>query len=210
MSDIDRPKQFTVVKDSGSREEFATGSVRDDATGKGRYDLITPIGLRALAAASAHISIHNASTARYVLNLAVLAVMDLEIALAAAWLAQAIQLEETNEPFDCDPLMLTGQCRTLQFQNIPPRAIHRLAVHYENGARKYGDRNWEKGQPVSRFIQSGTRHLFNHIGGDRSEDHLAAALWNVLGAIHVKYKCQAGELPSECNDLALAGEEVEP
>lgn len=37
------------VKDSGTRQEFTTGAVRDIQQGKGRYDLITPVALRRLA-----------------------------------------------------------------------------------------------------------------------------------------------------------------
>lgn len=37
------------LKDSGIREEFKTGSVRDSRKGKGRFDLITPFALRRLA-----------------------------------------------------------------------------------------------------------------------------------------------------------------
>jgi len=37
------------TKDSGERRAFATGSVRDAAQGKGRYDLISPIALERLA-----------------------------------------------------------------------------------------------------------------------------------------------------------------
>ena len=114
---------FAAVQDSGRHEEFATGSRRDTRDGKGRFDLITPIGLR------------------------------------------------------------------------------RLAVHLENGARKYGDRNWEKGQPVSRFLDSAIRHLYAYLGGSRDEDHLAAVAWNALAAIHVEEKVAAGELPAELTDL---------
>ena len=38
-----------ITKDSGTRRTFDTGSVRDAATGKGRFDLITPIALMRLA-----------------------------------------------------------------------------------------------------------------------------------------------------------------
>lgn len=38
-----------VTRDSGTRRTFDTGSVRDAATGKGRYDLVTPIALMRLA-----------------------------------------------------------------------------------------------------------------------------------------------------------------
>ena len=37
------------LKDSGKREEFDSGMVRDTRSGKGRYDLITPFALRRLA-----------------------------------------------------------------------------------------------------------------------------------------------------------------
>jgi hypothetical protein len=37
------------VKDSGTRRGFESGAVRDAATGKGRYDLVSPIPLRRLA-----------------------------------------------------------------------------------------------------------------------------------------------------------------
>jgi len=42
-------KEFTEVKDSGVRQEFATGSRRDTADGKGRYDLIPVHALRMVA-----------------------------------------------------------------------------------------------------------------------------------------------------------------
>ena len=37
------------LKDSGKREDFKSGAVRDSREGKGRYDLITPFGLKRLA-----------------------------------------------------------------------------------------------------------------------------------------------------------------
>lgn len=37
------------IKDSGAREEFGNGAVRDTQEGKGRFDLISPVGTRRLA-----------------------------------------------------------------------------------------------------------------------------------------------------------------
>jgi hypothetical protein len=119
----EREAEFTEVKDSGSRRETVTGAVRDRQQGKGRYDLITPIGLR------------------------------------------------------------------------------RLALHYENGARKYKDRNWEKGMPLSWFLDSAIRHLFDYLSGDRSEDHLAAVAWNALGYIHIEQLIRDSKLPKELDDM---------
>jgi Domain of unknown function (DUF5664) len=95
-----------VVKDSGKREKHKTGAVRDMRIGKGRFDLITPFGLK------------------------------------------------------------------------------RLALVYERGAVKYELRNWEKGMPLSRFLDSAIRHINDYRTGDREEDHLAQAAWNLFCVIH--------------------------
>jgi hypothetical protein len=114
--------EFKEVKDSGKRQEFNTGSVRDTSDGKGRYDLITPLGLA------------------------------------------------------------------------------RLAKHYENGSKKYGDRNWELGQPICRYLDSALRHIYRHLEGDRSEDHLSAGAWNLLAAIHTEEMIDRGLLAKELDN----------
>ena len=40
-----------VVKDSGKRESFSTGAVRDIRAGKGRYDLVSPVAKQVQLAA---------------------------------------------------------------------------------------------------------------------------------------------------------------
>ena len=67
--------------------------------------------------------------------------------------------------------------------SIPWEAILRLSVHYENGAKKYDRWNFRKGIPVSSFIDSACRHLAKYQCGCDDEDHLAAAAFNVLGAM---------------------------
>lgn len=71
---------------------------------------------------------------------------------------------------------------------LPACAILRLSQHYENGAKKYSDRNWEKGIPISCMIDSGLRHLLKYLDGQDDEDHLAAAAWNILGAMFYEEK----------------------
>lgn len=83
----------------------------------------------------------------------------------------------------------TGAVRDIQegkgrFDLIPPEAIFRLAKHYEAGAKKYNDRNWEKGIPISRCIDSCFRHLYKYVQGWNDEDHLAAAMWNIAAIMH--------------------------
>lgn len=70
-----------------------------------------------------------------------------------------------------------------RFDLIPPHGMLRLARHYENGAVKYGDHNWTKGQPLSRYMSSILRHAIKYMGGCRDEDHLAAIAWNAFAMI---------------------------
>ena len=123
MKNLVKKKRDSGLKDSGEREHFDTGAVREPNLGRGRYDLISPIALRA------------------------------------------------------------------------------LAIHYEKGATKYSERNWEKGLPLSRHLNSALRHLQDFLDGDRSEDHLSACAWNCFCITHIQQKIKTGELPQSLNDL---------
>lgn len=71
-----------------------------------------------------------------------------------------------------------------RYDLIPPAPLKRLAELYMRGAEKYGESNWEKGQPVSRFLSSAMRHLEQARAGETDEDHWAAVVWNVLCIMH--------------------------
>jgi hypothetical protein len=71
-----------------------------------------------------------------------------------------------------------------RYDLITPFAEDRLAKWYELGSKKYADRNWEKGMPYSRYIDSAKRHINKFIKGMEDEDHLAAAMWNLASIIH--------------------------
>jgi hypothetical protein len=73
-----------------------------------------------------------------------------------------------------------------RFDLMPPLALLRLAKHFENGAKKYGERNWEKGIPISSFIDSALRHIFKFMAGQEDEDHLCAAAWNLVCAMELE------------------------
>ena len=68
-----------------------------------------------------------------------------------------------------------------RFDLLPMCVAKRLAKHYENGCLKYGERNWEKGIPAHSFADSAFRHLVNYLDGEKNEDHLIAAIWNLCG-----------------------------
>lgn len=100
----------------------------------------------------------------------------------------------------------TGSVRDIQagkgrYDLLPPDAIHVIAQHFEKGANKYAARNWEKGQPLSQYLNSGLRHAFKYLMGHRDEDHLAAACWNFMCAVATRERILRGVLPAKLNDL---------
>lgn len=62
-------------------------------------------------------------------------------------------------------------------------AILEVSKQYDEGAKKYSERNWEKGIPVHCFIDSAVRHYIKVLRGDQDEPHSRAVIWNLLGAI---------------------------
>jgi len=77
----------------------------------------------------------------------------------------------------------TGKGR---YDLLPPGPMKRLAQLYERGAEKYGEGNWEKGQPVSRLMDSLIRHAFNYLEGEKTEDHMAAVAWNAFAVMYME------------------------
>lgn len=88
-----------------------------------------------------------------------------------------------------------------RFDLLPPTALLRLAVHFEKGAKKYSARNWERGMPLSRFLDSALRHVFKYLEGAADEDHLVAATWNLLAALETESRILAEMLPGSLMDI---------
>lgn len=70
--------------------------------------------------------------------------------------------------------------------SIPWESILRLSRHYEEGAKKYRRWNFRQGIPMSSYLDSAMRHLAKYMCGCDDEDHLSAAVFNVLGAMLVE------------------------
>ena len=70
--------------------------------------------------------------------------------------------------------------------SIPPNALLRLSVHYEHGAKKYNRFNYLKGIPCLSFMDSALRHLTKYNAGFDDEDHLSAAVFNILGIMEME------------------------
>ncbi len=58
-----------------------------------------------------------------------------------------------------------------------------VAKHFEEGARKYGENNWQKGIPVNCYIDSAVRHYIKWRRGDTDEPHDRAFVWNLMCCI---------------------------
>ena len=149
-----------TIKDSGNRTKFETGAVRDIQQGKGRFDLM-PLDVaenllwvyeRGTSAASGMISDVIAYIDNFKRN------------GTSGSLSQSVCCYARATRKDIFALMLD------------------VAKHFENGALKYGEHNWEKGIPISRYIDSAMRHLMKDLAGETDEDHAAAFVWNCMCA----------------------------
>lgn len=101
--------------------------------------------------------------------------------------------------------MSTGSRRDTQLGKprpdlIPISSLVKLAMHYGNGAVKYGDRNWEKGQEITRYFASCFRHMMEWALGFTDEPHLIAAIWNLVGIDFTLDMIKHGQLPAELDD----------
>lgn len=67
---------------------------------------------------------------------------------------------------------------------ISPYFTERLGYRLAEGAKKYAERNWEKGIPDAAFLESLERHLVAYKMGKTDEDHAAAIAFNIMGIIH--------------------------
>jgi hypothetical protein len=68
------------------------------------------------------------------------------------------------------------------FENYETMMLE-VSKHFEDGAEKYGEYNWQLGMDVKCFINSAVRHYLKHLRGDRDEPHDRAFCWNIMCAI---------------------------
>ena len=147
------------IKDSGNRREFESGAVRDVAEGKGRCDLL-PLGLICNIYLNKSSHLGGGMVLGHVQNY-----MDT---------GDTNCLEDAIECFLLNDSKWEGNWSTLFLE---------VAKHYEEGAKKYAERNWEKGINLHCYIDSGVRHYLKWLRGDTDEPHDRAFVWNMLGAI---------------------------
>lgn len=72
-----------------------------------------------------------------------------------------------------------------RFSLIPPDFLWALAEHYGKGARKYEDRNWQRGYNWSLSLDALERHLTLWKGGETHDPetdthHLVCVAWHAI------------------------------
>ena len=148
------------IKDSGSRRQSQTGSVRDNADNKGRCDLL-PLGIVA--------RMIEAPPLDYI--------EQFKETKRIEYLLQAVKAFADVLNVDIYTLLLD------------------VSHHYKGGALKYGENNWQKGQPLTWYLSSATRHYLEYSRGDRDEPHDRAFVWNVLNAAWtIKHKPELDDI----------------
>lgn len=142
------------------QRKYETGAVRDSREGKGRFDLMP------LDVAAAVMDCENEE--KQVTEL--LCDIDIfKITSESYFLANALR--------SAADLMYGGSREAMLLD---------VAKLFESGAEKYGERNWEKGIPISSYIDSGVRHLLKYLNGETDEAHDRAFVWNLMCAIWTK------------------------
>lgn len=140
-----------MIKDSGVRRNFDSGAVRDIQDGKGRPSLMP---LRVVAQL-----LESLTGGDYVMN---------EIASFAETVNTA-HLYRVLSAF-----------AVLAFDGSAETMILETSKHFEEGAKKYGENNWQKGIPVNCYLDSAIRHYLKWRRGDKDEPHDRAFAWNVM------------------------------
>lgn len=169
---------MTQILDSGNRTEFETGAVRDIQQGKGRFDLMPLRAMGKLLWLNERSNEKSAVTTSDI----VMDIYEFERLGNFNYLMMAVESYAKMTNKDIFVLMLD------------------VARHFENGALKYGERNWQKGIPISRYIDSALRHLMKDLAGETDEDHAAAFVWNCMcAAWTMEHKPEMDDYTQKCD-----------
>ena len=155
LNTIEKPG--TYIRDSGDRTEFPTGAVRDMREGKGRCDLM-PLEVVACL-------FPNPAATEMLEK-----IRGFQKYNDTGFLYSC--LENFARQYDCD-----------SFQADLSTMLLEVAKHFEEGAKKYGENNWQKGIPVHCYIDSAVRHYLKWLRGDKDEPHDRAFVWNLMCCI---------------------------
>lgn len=153
-----------AIKDSGKRREFSTGAVRDIQKGKGRCDLLP---LHQISQVYSHTNRLNGAIIEYIARVQD-AVFQGDDKKAKEYVADVL-------------IMFAAKENRKKKGSLLAKLFLEASKQYEEGAEKYGERNWEKGLPIQSYLDSGIRHFLKHIANWQDERHDRAFTFNMLG-----------------------------
>ena len=157
---------MSEILDSGSRREFGSGAVRDIDESKGRCDLL-PLDVLSIYF-SGLITPENPNKLKAIATSSVLKKLN-------------SVLRREDDDF-IEPLTVAMKVFiNAQYDGNDSKAFMELSQHYKEGAKKYAERNWEKGIPAHCYVDSTVRHLLKWYDGWDDEPHDRAVLWNLAG-----------------------------
>lgn len=86
------------------------------------------------------------------------------------------------------------------YDDEPIRMILEVSKHFQHGAEKYGEHNWQKGIPLWSYKDSAIRHYLKWMRGDTDEPHDRAFVWNCLCYMWTEkhITVDVGELKERC------------
>lgn len=82
-----------------------------------------------------------------------------------------------------DPRFLYDALSSSGVFHDPYTMFLEVSKHFEAGAEKYGEHNWQKGLPTQCYVDSAVRHYLKWLRGDKDEPHDRAFVWNILCCI---------------------------
>ena len=192
---------YNEVKDSGKRQEFLTGSVRDTDEGKGMPHLI---------AGEVFVKVNEyINSSVFEKTPSDVEALDSKIEVLLFSYSQVVSNREQNKLAIFKAIHLT--CLLIgeeEGKSGHTAALKRLAIHYQNGAKKYNKNNWRKGQYVSRYYDSAMRHLWAFQEKKKDEDHLAALLWNLVAIVQTKIDVERKIITKELDDYPTLISEI--
>ena len=71
----------------------------------------------------------------------------------------------------------------LAYEDHTTTMLLEVGKHFEEGAKKYGENNWQKGIEPKYYIDSAIRHYLKWRRGDKDEPHDRAFVWNIMCCI---------------------------
>lgn len=175
------------LKMDGEKAAFESGAIRYTKTGKGRYDLI-PNDIIADIISHAN-DMFEEKAVRIVSKANVVEDAyrgDPKDRFVHTIINVIIDHYAPGDIVEDNMGLTANEVTFTSFTNGFFHMLKDLAIHYENGAEKYGVDNWKKGIPVTggdrggSFMDSAMRHLTQYLIGLEDEPHYISCIWNCV------------------------------